>query len=36
MINQGGSKHMLLKQIEKSFNRHSEAFQKYYGFRYCK
>ena len=29
MINQGGSKHMLSKQIENIFNRHSEAFQKY-------
>ena len=28
MINQGGSKHMLLKQIKKVFNRHPGAFQK--------
>ena len=32
MINQGGSKHMLSKQIENIFNRHSEAFQKYHIF----
>ena len=28
MINQGGSKHMLLKQIKKVFNRHPGAFHK--------
>ena len=28
MINQSGSKQMLLKQIKKAFNRHPEAFQK--------
>ena len=26
MINRGGSKHMLLKQIVKAFNRHLETF----------
>ena len=30
MINQGVSKQMVLKQIEKAFNRHPEAFQKEY------
>ena len=30
MIDQGESKHMLLKQIKKSFNRHPEAFQKFH------
>ena len=29
-INQGGTKHMLLKQIEKAFNRHPDAFQNYH------
>ena len=28
MINQTGSKHLLLKQIKKTFNRHQEAFEK--------
>ena len=30
MINQVDSKHMLLKQIKKSFNRHLQAFKKYH------
>ena len=30
MINEGGSKHILLKQNKKAFNRHPEAFQKYH------
>ena len=29
MINRGGSRYILLKQIKKEFNRHPEAFQKY-------
>ena len=29
MISQGGSKHMFLKQIKKTFSRHPEAFWKY-------
>ena len=29
VINQGGSKHMFLKQIEKTFNRYPEVLQKY-------
>ena len=29
MINQWGSKHLLLEQIKKKFNRHPEAFWKY-------
>ena len=30
MINQAGSKHLLLKQIRKAFNRHPKDFPKYY------
>ena len=30
MINQAGSKQLLLKQIKKAFNRHPKAFQKYH------
>ena len=29
VINQGGSKHMFLKQIEKIFNRYPDVLQKY-------
>ena len=32
MINQGWPKHMLLKHIKKSFNRHPEAFNKYHKY----
>ena len=30
MISQGDSKHILLKQIKETFNRHPEAFQSYH------
>ena len=30
MINQAGSRHLLLKQIKKTFNRYPKAFQKYH------
>ena len=30
MINQASSKHLLLKQIKKAFNRHPKVFQKYH------
>ena len=30
MINQAGSKHLLLKQIRKAFNRHPKDFPKYH------
>ena len=30
MISQGESKHILLKQIKETFDRHSEAFQNYH------
>ena len=30
VINQGGSKHMLFKQLKNAFNTHVEAFQKYH------
>ena len=30
MINQSGSKHLLLKQIRKAFNGHPKAFQRYH------
>ena len=30
MMNQGGSKPMILKQVKKAFQRYPEAFQKYH------